>query len=96
MIVRQGIVALQQKLAAVIQELTGAEDGARGDDYEPRSPAMNGTGANDIGMNNGYTTPYDGQGNSSIWGGGGGGGGLGSQTPYMATPYGQSTQWGGS
>ena len=86
MIVQRGIIALQQKLAAVLQELTGVEEGARGDEYEPRSPGMNGAGG---AMNGGYTTPYDNQGSNSVWE---------SQTPFAgATPYGSSTTpWGGS
>ena len=84
-IVQQGIKVLQQKLAAVLQDLTG-DDGAavRGnDDYEPRSPGMNGTNGGDYAMEHGFTTPYGGGGGTSAWGGG--------ATPYGATPYGQGT-----
>lgn len=89
-IIQNGIKAMQQKLAAVIQELTG--DDARGDDYEPRSPGadagMAGGVAGVFGLENGYTTPYANGGNTSTWG-------AGQATPYGATPYGQSTSgWG--
>lgn len=83
-VVHQGIKVLQQKLAAVIQELTGDVGGGRpGDDYEPRSPTngIDGGGA-DYNMEQGYTTPYGGGGGASAWGGG--------ATPYGATPYGNS------
>ena len=80
-IVQQGIKVLQQKLAAVIQELTG-DEGDRGvngaDGYEPKSP-VNGTGGADYGMDHGFATPF-----------GGGGGGGASSWGGMATPYGQS------
>lgn len=83
-IVQQGIKVLQQKLAAVIQTLSGGEElgGGDVDGYGPRSPdaGPNGYGAAD----QGYTTPYD-KGGQSAYGGGGGGG----MTPYGATPYGQ-------
>lgn len=102
-IIQQGIKVLQQKLAAVIQELTGAGDGgARGLNGDamamdmngygagPRSPDMNGVGlgGRDYDMDHGYTTPF-------VNGGGGGGGasawgGGGGTTPYGATPYGQN------
>ena len=83
-IVQQGIKVLQQKLAAVLQELSGADEINRGaldgdlqHDNVLRSP--------DAGMENGYTTPFN-QGATSAWGG--------AQTPapYGATPYGQV--WG--
>jgi len=90
-VVQQSIKVLQQKLAAVIQELTGDNDAGRGgDDYEPRSPGMNGVdgGGTSYGVNQGYTTPFQAPGGASAWGGG--------ATPYGATPYGQSnTAWGG-
>jgi len=81
-VVQQGIKVLQQKLAAVIQDLTEGEGGANGDAYggAPRSPdaGMNGGGWQD----QGYTTPF-GSGNASAWGGG-------ATTPFGATPYGQT------
>jgi DNA-directed RNA polymerase II subunit RPB3 len=87
-IIQQGIKVLQQKLAAVIQDLTEGEGGANGVNghggYDaPRSP--------DVGMNGqawqdpGYTTPYGNGGNASQWGTG-----AGAATPYGATPYGQN------
>jgi DNA-directed RNA polymerase II subunit RPB3 len=90
-IIQQGIKALQQKLAYVIQELTGDTSGADGvngvgDDYVPRSP---GAGDGDFGDGQGFggfQTPYQGGGGQSAWGGG--------QTPYGTTPYGGATGWG--
>ncbi|KAI9835643.1 MAG: 45 kDa subunit of RNA polymerase II [Sclerophora amabilis] len=86
-IIQQGIKVMQQKLAAVIQDLTGDEDrGLNGDDLGysgPRSP--DGHGVRDYEMDNGYTTPYGNGGAASAWGGG--------ATPYGATPYGQNG-WG--
>ncbi|KAA6414889.1 MAG: DNA-directed RNA polymerase II subunit C [Lasallia pustulata] len=85
-IIQQGIKVMQQKLAAVIQELTGDEgrNGVNGDGmdgYVPRSPdGIN--GAADYAMDQGYTTPYVNGGGASAWGGG--------ATPYGATPYGQN------
>ena len=87
-VVQQGIKVLQQKLAAVLQDLTGDDSvaGRGGDDYEPRSPGMNGANGGDYAMEHGYTTPYGGgAGGASAWGGG--------ATPYGATPYGQSNGW---
>lgn len=77
---------MQQKLAAVIQDLAGDEgrNGVNGDGmdgYVPRSPdGIN--GAADYAMDQGYTTPYVNGGGASAWGGG--------ATPYGATPYGQN------
>ena len=85
-IIQQGIKVLQQKLASVIQELTGDErNGMNGDGVDgfggPRSPdGINGGG--DYAMDQGYTTPYVNGGGASAWGGG--------ATPYGATPYGQN------
>jgi len=81
-IIQQGIKVMQQKLAAVLQELTGDEgrngvsDGVDGFGG-PRSP----DGMNGAGFDQGYTTPYV-NGGGSVWGGG--------TTPYGATPYGQN------
>jgi DNA-directed RNA polymerase II subunit RPB3 len=94
-VIQQGIKVLQQKLAAVIQDLTegeGASNGMDGmneaDGYAPRSPdaAMNGTSWPDQA---GFTTPYGNGGQASTWGGG-------AQTPFGATPYGQSASNGWS
>jgi len=84
-IMQQGIKVLQQKLAAVIQELTGDNDRGAMDGVDGygggRSPGgINGAGG--YGMDQGYTTPYGNGGAASAWGGG--------QTPYGATPYGQN------
>lgn len=86
-VVQQAIKVMQQKLAAVLQELTG-NDNADGDDGgmdgfgAPRSPdgLQNGTQYEP----EGFTTPYANPGATSAWGGG--------ATPYGATPY-RSTGW---
>lgn len=83
-IIQQGIKVLQQKLAAVIHDLT--EDGTGGDGgYDgPRSPDM-GMGDQAWNQDQGYTTPFgNGAGQSQQWGN------AGSSTPYGATPYGQN------
>ena len=87
-VVQQGIKVLQQKLAAVIQELAGDESRGAGigDEYEPRSPANGGNGSGFDVLDQGYTTPYGANGGQSAWGGG--------TTPYGATPYGQGSGWG--
>lgn len=78
-IVQEGIKVLQQKLATVIQELTGDADGMNGDGYEPRSPDMTMNGGYDQGF--GAQTPFgEPNGGHTAYGGG--------QTPYGATPYG--------
>ena len=88
-VVQQGIKVMQQKLAKVIQELTGDEGrngmNEDGDGFGgARSPdAMNGGG--DYGMDQGYTTPFVNTGSASAWGG--------NATPYGATPYGQNNGW---
>ena len=85
-VVQQGIKVMQQKLAAVLQELEGSGDsGGRGDGFASGEDggmggAMNG-GEGYMG-GEGYTTPYVGGGGASAWGGG--------ATPYGATPYGQN------
>jgi DNA-directed RNA polymerase II subunit RPB3 len=91
-VIQQGIKVLQQKLAVVIQDLTEG-DGTNGmngisgaDGFAPRSPdtGMNGSGWQDQG---GFATPYGNGGQASTWGGG-------AQTPFGATPYGQSASNG--
>jgi DNA-directed RNA polymerase II subunit RPB3 len=85
---------MQQKLAQVIQELAGGDEGPGPDrDYEPQSPNMNGGGMNaggygEQGMDEGYRTAYGNGGGQSAWGGAGG------ATPYGVTPYGQGNGWG--
>lgn len=91
-IIQQGIKVLQQKLAAVIKDLTESGDpanGVNGHGYDaPRSPEDVGM-AGAWGQDQGYTTPF-GNGNGTQepqqpWGGG--------ATPYGATPYGQQNGW---
>jgi DNA-directed RNA polymerase II subunit RPB3 len=94
-IVQQGIKVLQQKLAAVIQELSGVGEGAgvgggmEIDGFGARSPDGMPNGG-DFGMDQGFTTPYGGGNVTNGWAGGttpyGGG-----QTPFGATPYGQGS-----
>jgi DNA-directed RNA polymerase II subunit RPB3 len=82
-VVQQAIKVMQQKLAAVLQELAGDENGngdIDGDGFGGQEPDLQG-GA-DYGADQGYTTPYVNAGATSQWGGG--------ATPYGATPYGQS------
>ena len=79
-VVQQGIKVLQQKLAAVIQDLAGDEgrngDGMNGYADGLRSPeGMNGGGGGggEFAMDQGYTTPYvNNGGGASAWGGAGG------------------------
>ncbi|KAI4181570.1 MAG: hypothetical protein LQ346_006738 [Caloplaca aetnensis] len=78
-VVLQGIKVMQQKLALVIQELSGDDrdgdvDGLGG----PRSP--DGMHGGEYGMDQGYTTPFGNAGGQTMYGGG--------TTPYNATPYG--------
>lgn len=83
-IIQQGIKVLQQKLAAVIQDLTDGEaetNGINGFDA-PRSPDIN---MNGQWQDQGYTTPYgNGADQTNTWGN------AGAATPYGATPYGQN------
>ncbi|KAM3157476.1 DNA-directed RNA polymerase II subunit RPB3 [Botrytis cinerea] len=84
-IIQQGIKVMQQKLAAVLQDLTEGDGQANGGGYDaPQSPdvGMNGHGWQDPG----YATPYGG---GNAWGGAGG-----AATPYGATPYGKNGQSG--
>lgn len=88
-VVQQGIKVMQQKLAAVLQELEGSSgdggrggaDGFSGGDDGAGGGMMNGGGGDYMGEQ-GYTTPYVNGGGASTWGGG--------ATPYGATPYGQN------
>ena len=104
-IIQQGIKVLQQKLAAVIQDLTGAAGsgkhgraGMHGDGIDlngyggPRSPEINGIGAGDYDMDPAFTTPYvNGGGVGDGAGGASAWGGMpGGTTPYGATPYGHN------
>lgn len=86
-VIQQGIRVLQQKLAAVIQELSADErgqgDGVNGHgghtpDADPYGGATRYGGA-------GYESAYQRNPQGSVWGGANGAGGT---TPYGATPYG--------
>ena len=74
---------MQQKLAAVLQELTG-DDNRNGDlgvdGFGAQEPDGLQAGG-EYGMDQGYTTPYLNGGATSAWGG--------AATPYGATPYGR-------
>ena len=82
--IQQGIKVMQQKLAAVIQELTGdeARNGLNGDGIDGPTSPDGLHGGVDYAMDQGYTTPYVNGGGASAWGG--------NATPYGATPYGQN------
>jgi DNA-directed RNA polymerase II subunit RPB3 len=88
---QQGIRVLQQKVAAVIQELSPGGQANGADEYVPRSPDAPAMGQG------GYTS-YGG--GASAWGGGttpfGSGAGGGATTPYGggATQYGATTPYG--
>lgn len=84
-VVQQGIKVMQQKLAAVLQELAGDDSRpgeADGDGFGGQSPDGMPQGG-EYGVDQGYTTPYVNGGATSTWAGGG-------ATPYGATPYGQN------
>ena len=91
-IVQQGIKVLQQKLAAVLQELAGGDDangnGAVGDMNAFEDGARTPDG--DIGGDYGSTTPFN-TGATSTWAGG-------ATTPHSIPPYGvapySGTRWG--
>ena len=81
-VVQQGIKVMQQKLAAVLQELAGndmnGDAGANGFGGQDVDGLADG---HDYSADQGYTTPYmPAGGTTSAWGGG--------ATPYGATPYG--------
>ncbi|KAL8764285.1 MAG: hypothetical protein Q9194_007113 [Teloschistes cf. exilis] len=81
-VVLQGIKVLQQKLALVIQELSGDDRNGDADGFGgTRSPDGLQGGA-DYGVDQGYTTPFGNTGGQTMYGGG--------TTPFGATPYGQS------
>ena len=83
-VVQQGIKVMQQKLAAVLQELAGDDSRpgeADADGFGGQSPDGMPQGG-EYGVDQGYTTPYVNGGATSAWGGG--------ATPYGATPYGQN------
>jgi len=102
-VIQQGIKVLQQKLAAVIQELAGADEGGAAGGVNGygtlRSPQQNGGYGGDTryggaggdtryGGAGGYESTYQRDGQGSVYGGVAGG-----STPYGATPYGQSNGW---
>ena len=87
-VIQQGIKVMQQKLAAVIQDLSGADDdggqdingfGDGGQDMDAMQTGGAGYGG---GMDQRFTTPYMNGGGQSTW--------AGNATPYGATPYGHS------
>lgn len=83
-VVQQSIKVMQQKLAAVLQELAGDDSRpgeADADGFGGQSPDGMPQGG-EYGVDQGYTTPYVNGGATSAWGGG--------ATPYGATPYGQN------
>jgi len=102
-ILHSGIKVLQQKLATLIQELSGVDQNMANGNMNTggQSPDMmdmgQGTayGGNTAYGDNGYTTPYGGGagGATSAWGGGAGAAAAGGTTPYGATPYGRSGNW---
>jgi len=86
-IVTRGISTLQTKLASIIKEISGGDDGNE-DFGGGQSPTLNGGYGN---ADPGYTTPGYG-GNNSVWGNGNAGP-AGGTTPYGATPYGGGAAW---
>jgi len=85
-IIQQGIIVMQRKLATVISALTGAGgDGMPGAEDEDIMGGMRSPDAYEPpeGIDGGGYTAY-GAGGQSTWGGAGG------ATPYGATPYGQN------
>ena len=103
-ILHSGIKVLQQKLATLIQELSGVDQsmangnlnhGGQSPDMMDMTGAGTAYGGNTAYGDDGYTTPYGGGaggGATSAWGGVGGAG-AGGATPYGATPYGRSGNW---
>ena len=83
--VQQGIKVLQQKLAAVLQELTGGDDSDRNGEMNGTEGFGDGPRSPDAIGDQGFTTPFVNGGATSAWGGG--------ATPYGATPYGHGG-WG--
>ena len=80
MIIQQGIVALQRKLATTVSVLTGEAEGHGAEDAD-----MMGAGDAD------YEPPEGIDGNLTTYGNGvAGAWGASAQTPYGATPYGQT------
>ena len=92
---QQGIKVLQQKIAAVMHELSpSGQANVAGDEIVPRSPDA------PAGMGQGGYTSYGG--GASAWGGGTTPFGGGATTPYggnttqyggATTPYGQPSGW---
>ena len=95
-IVQQGIKVLQQKLATVVFELNGGEEGGNADEtingFGVQSP-LNGGAPWERSGANGFETDYGGGATGATNGAEGGWGGQGGATPYGATPYG-SNSWG--
>lgn len=85
MIIQQGIVTLQRKLATTVSVLSG--EGEDGHAPGPEDAEMMGAGDPDA-----YEPPEGIDGNLTTYGGGAASAwGASAQTPYGATPYGQST-----
>ncbi|KAG7008319.1 DNA-directed RNA polymerase II subunit [Physcia stellaris] len=84
-VVVQGIKVLQQKLAKVIHDLMGTDDGrngaADGDGFGMGGRSPDAMAMQDSYADQGYTTPYLNGGAQSAWGG-------------AATPYGQTPGYG--
>ncbi|KAI4089836.1 MAG: hypothetical protein L6R37_007991 [Teloschistes peruensis] len=81
-VVLQGIKVLQQKLALVIQELSGDDRNGDADGFGGDRSLDGLQGGADYGVDQGYTTPFGNTGGQTMYGGG--------TTPFGATPYGQS------
>lgn len=89
-VVQQGVKVLQQKLATVLQVLSGRTEGdgmLDGEEYAPRSPEVNGYGVGGA-TNYGPGTTYGAGGATNY------GGGAGFETAYQRE-QGQGSVWGG-
>lgn len=82
-IIQNGIKVLQNKLAAVIQDLSASDGQANdSDDYDPAGNGDDGMNGEQPWQAQGYTTPFANNGDPG-WSNG-------AATPYGATPYGQN------
>ena len=82
-IIQNGIKVLQNKLAAVIQDLTASDDQTNGNGgYDPAANDDNAMDEGGAWQGQGYTTPFGNNGEST-WANG-------AATPYGATPYGNN------
>ena len=66
---QQGIKVLQQKLAAVLQELTGGDDSNRNGNIDGTEGFGNGPRSPDAAGEQGFTTPFVYGGTTRAWGG---------------------------